>query len=81
MVIMSADFLFFKNLLGHLTHLILLMIEFQTLRIAIETYRRYKSSWEGIMKRGMIQNYTWDNAASQYEQVFEWAMIDSPYVP
>jgi starch synthase len=57
------------------------MIEFQTLRIAMETYRRYKSSWEGIMKRGMLQDYTWDNAASQYEQVFEWATIDAPYVP
>jgi len=52
-----------------------------TLRIAMETYRRYKSSWEGIMKRGMLQDYTWDNAASQYEQVFEWATIDAPYVP
>lgn len=32
------------------------------------------------MKRGMERDYTWDNAAGQYEQVFEWAFIDPPYV-
>lgn len=32
------------------------------------------------MKRGMSQDFTWDNAASQYEQIFEWAFIDPPYV-
>ncbi|CAN1250784.1 Starch synthase 1, chloroplastic/amyloplastic [Linum perenne] len=49
------------------------------LRTAVETYRDHKSSWEGIMKRGMEKDYTWDNAATQYEQVFEWAFIDPPY--
>ncbi|XP_057849357.2 soluble starch synthase 1, chloroplastic/amyloplastic isoform X1 [Cryptomeria japonica] len=51
-----------------------------TLKIAIETYHQHKSSWKGIMKRGMLQDYTWENAASQYEQAFEWASIDPPYV-
>ncbi|KAL3653641.1 Pentafunctional AROM polypeptide [Castilleja foliolosa] len=50
-----------------------------TLRIAIGTYREHKSSWEGLMKRGMERNSSWDNAATQYEQVFEWAKIDPPY--
>lgn len=50
------------------------------LRVASETYRKHKSSWEGLMKRGMERDYTWDNAAGQYEQVFEWAFIDPPYV-
>ncbi|OVA14714.1 Glycosyl transferase [Macleaya cordata] len=50
------------------------------LRIAIETYREHKSSWEGLMKRGMEKDYTWDKAAAQYEQVFEWAFLDLPYV-
>ncbi|PIN27121.1 Starch synthase [Handroanthus impetiginosus] len=50
-----------------------------TLRIAIGTYRDYKSSWEGLMKRGMEKNSSWDDAATQYEQVFEWAVIDPPY--
>lgn len=50
------------------------------LKIAIGTYREHKSSWEGLMKRGMERDYSWNNAAVQYEQVFEWAFIDPPYV-
>ncbi|KAF7149286.1 hypothetical protein RHSIM_Rhsim03G0209200 [Rhododendron simsii] len=50
------------------------------LKIAIQTYREHKSSWEGIMKRGMEKDCTWDKAAIKYEQVFEWAFIDPPYV-
>ncbi|XP_011044647.1 PREDICTED: starch synthase 1, chloroplastic/amyloplastic isoform X1 [Populus euphratica] len=50
------------------------------LRVAIMTYRDHKSSWEGIMKRGMVRDSTWENAAVQYEQVFEWAFIDPPYI-
>lgn len=52
----------------------------QALRVAIMTYRDHKSSWEGIMKRGMEKDSTWENAAVQYEQVFEWAFIDPPYI-
>ncbi|KAM0022605.1 putative starch synthase [Helianthus debilis subsp. tardiflorus] len=33
------------------------------------TYREYKSSWEGIQNRGMMQDLSWDNAAHQYEEV------------
>ncbi|GJU38247.1 granule-bound starch synthase 2, chloroplastic/amyloplastic [Tanacetum coccineum] len=33
------------------------------------TYREYKPSWEGIQKRGMMQDLSWDNAANQYEEV------------
>ncbi|KAF5182371.1 Glycogen synthase, partial [Thalictrum thalictroides] len=50
------------------------------LRYAMETYRKHKTSWEGLMRRGMERDYTWDNAASQYEQVFDWAFFDQPYV-
>ncbi|KAL3524415.1 hypothetical protein ACH5RR_017249 [Cinchona calisaya] len=50
------------------------------LRIAVGTYRDHKSSWEGLMKRGMERDYSWDNAAVQYEQVFGWAFVDPPYV-
>jgi starch synthase len=32
------------------------------------------------MKRGMSKDHTWDNAAEQYEQIFEWAFVDQPYV-
>ncbi|GMH29625.1 hypothetical protein Nepgr_031468 [Nepenthes gracilis] len=47
---------------------------------AIRTYKEYKTSWEGLMKRGMERDSSWDNAAVQYEQVFEWAFIDPPYI-
>ncbi|CAI9109714.1 OLC1v1009587C1 [Oldenlandia corymbosa var. corymbosa] len=33
------------------------------------TYREYKKSWEGIQRRGMMQNLSWDNAAQKYEEV------------
>lgn len=46
---------------------------------AIGTYRHEKQQWAGIMRRGMSQDFSWDRAALQYEQVFEWAMIDPPY--
>eukprot|EP00250_Pteridium_aquilinum_P016409 c23091_g1_i1 orf=552-2501(-) len=47
--------------------------------IAVQTYREHKASWEGIMRRGMEQDFSWDRAALQYEQIFEWASIDPPY--
>lgn len=47
--------------------------------LAIETYQNQKPSWEGIMQRGMAQDFSWDRAALQYEQIFEWAMLDPPY--
>ncbi|OEL33344.1 Soluble starch synthase 1, chloroplastic/amyloplastic [Dichanthelium oligosanthes] len=50
-----------------------------TLRTAISTYREHKSSWEGLMKRGMSKDFTWDRAAEQYEEIFQWAFIDQPY--
>lgn len=50
------------------------------LRVAIGTYREHKCSWEGLMKRGMQTPCSWENAAIQYEQVFEWAFTDPPYV-
>jgi starch synthase len=28
----------------------------------------------------MTKDFTWDHAAEQYEQIFEWAFIDKPYV-
>ncbi|CAE6118156.1 unnamed protein product [Arabidopsis arenosa] len=50
------------------------------LRLAAATYREYKESWEGLMRRGMTRNYSWENAAVQYEQVFQWVFMDPPYV-
>ncbi|XP_050387778.1 soluble starch synthase 1, chloroplastic/amyloplastic [Argentina anserina] len=50
------------------------------LRLAVRTYKEYKPSWDGLVKRGMEKDFTWESAAIQYEQVFEWAFIDPPYV-
>lgn len=50
-----------------------------TLKVAIGTCTEHKSSWEGLMKRGMERDYSWENAAIQYEQVFAWAFMDPPY--
>lgn len=50
------------------------------LRLAITTFREHKASWEGLMKRGMSRDSSWDNAALKYEQVIEWAFMDPPYV-
>ncbi|KAJ1401522.1 Starch synthase, catalytic domain [Sesbania bispinosa] len=33
------------------------------------TYREHKKSWEGLQRRGMTQDLSWDNAAQQYEEV------------
>nr|GMC73527.1 granule-bound starch synthase 2, chloroplastic/amyloplastic [Ipomoea batatas] len=33
------------------------------------TYRQYKTSWEGLQKRGMMQDLSWDHAAQNYEEV------------
>jgi starch synthase len=35
----------------------------------LNTYRNYRSSWEGIQKRGMMQDLSWDNAGELYEEV------------
>lgn len=33
------------------------------------TYRQYKQSWEGLQRRGMMQDLSWDHAAQNYEEV------------
>lgn len=33
------------------------------------TYRQYKVSWEGLQRRGMTRDLSWDNAAENYEEV------------
>ena len=35
----------------------------------LNTYRNYKDSWEGLQRRGMMQDLSWDNAAQRYEDV------------
>ncbi|KAK5820218.1 granule-bound starch synthase 2, chloroplastic/amyloplastic-like [Gossypium arboreum] len=33
------------------------------------TYCEYKESWDGLRRRGMMQDLSWDNAAQKYEEV------------
>lgn len=33
------------------------------------TYREYKNSWEGLQRRGMTRDLSWDRAAENYEEV------------
>ena len=41
--------------------------------------RNDKAAWKGLQKRGMEMDFTWNHAAEQYEQIFEWAKSDLPY--
>lgn len=34
---------------------------------------------QGIQRRGMERDSTWNGAAEQYEELFEWALMDQPY--
>ncbi|KAI7725768.1 hypothetical protein M8C21_002856, partial [Ambrosia artemisiifolia] len=49
----------------------------EAVRVATKTYREHKTSWEGLMKRGMESDCSWDNVALQYEQVFQWTLLTS----
>jgi len=33
------------------------------------TFKQFKHSWEGLQRRGMMQDLSWDKAAQQYEEV------------
>ncbi|GAX73007.1 hypothetical protein CEUSTIGMA_g459.t1 [Chlamydomonas eustigma] len=46
---------------------------------AITTYKHHRSDFVDLQKRGMSRDASWDSAAQQYEQLFEWALIDPPY--
>lgn len=39
------------------------------LRNCLKTYRKYKSSWKGLQRRGMKQDLSWETAAQRYEEV------------
>ncbi|KAM0939556.1 putative starch synthase [Dioscorea sansibarensis] len=50
------------------------------LQTAIKSYRENKSLWEGLMKRGMLKDFSWGSAATKYEQIIEWALMDPPFI-
>lgn len=41
----------------------------QALGNCLLTFREYKKSWEGLQRRGMMQDLSWDHAAQLYEEV------------
>jgi starch synthase len=47
--------------------------------LALQTLREYPADFEGIQRRGMQRDSSWNGAAEQYEQIFEWALMDQPY--
>ncbi|MFS8034891.1 putative starch synthase [Helianthus anomalus] len=40
-----------------------------------ECMLEHKASWEGLMRRGMERDCSWDNVALEYEQVFQWTLL------
>ena len=50
-----------------------------TLGQALETYREHPDSFRDLQSRGMIRDSSWDKAAQEYEQIFDWAKVDQPY--
>ncbi|DBB01236.1 hypothetical protein WJX77_011757 [Trebouxia sp. C0004] len=50
-----------------------------TLGQALDTYRNHTESFRDLQSRGMVRDSSWDKAAQEYEQIFEWAKVDAPY--
>lgn len=46
---------------------------------ALATLRNHPEDFRGIQKRGMERDCSWDSAAQQYEQLFDWAAFDQPF--
>ena len=46
---------------------------------SLETFREHPDSFRALQERGMNRNSSWDKAAAEYEQIFEWARMDMPY--
>ena len=51
----------------------------QALGLALLTYRNHKNDFRELQKRGMVRDASWDLAAQQWEQVFEWSIVDPAY--
>ncbi len=42
-----------------------------TLRYAMKTYYENKKAWDGIVKRGMKQDFSWESSAREYEKLYQ----------
>ncbi|KAK9790564.1 hypothetical protein WJX73_007353 [Symbiochloris irregularis] len=45
------------------------------------TWQDHRESWQTLMRNGMSQDLSWDRSAGEYEQIFQWAMMDPPVAP
>ncbi|GBF98815.1 soluble starch synthase chloroplastic [Raphidocelis subcapitata] len=46
---------------------------------ALTTLKKHPGDFEGIQRRGMARDSSWNGAAREYEQVFDWMHMDPPY--
>ena len=49
------------------------------LSYSLQTFREHPDTFRGLQERGMLRDFSWNKAAEQYEQIFEWALLDPPY--
>jgi len=47
---------------------------------ALHTYKHFPESWQGLMKRCMKKDFSWELSAKKYEQVIDWARMDPPHI-
>ena len=37
-----------------------------------------REDWGALIRNGMTSDLSWDRAAKDYEQIFNWALMDPP---
>ena len=42
-----------------------------TIQYAIRTYNQHREDWNGIVKRGMLKDYSWMHSAKTYEKLYD----------
>ncbi|KAK9802897.1 hypothetical protein WJX73_003216 [Symbiochloris irregularis] len=46
---------------------------------ALQTFHAHPDSFHALQQRGLRRDSSWNKAAAEYEQIFEWAKFDRPY--
>ncbi|KAI8464053.1 MAG: hypothetical protein J3K34DRAFT_441759 [Monoraphidium minutum] len=47
--------------------------------LALSTMKKHPEDFEGIQRRGMERDSSWNASAREYEQIFDWAAMDAPW--
>lgn len=50
-----------------------------TAGVALTTLTKHPDDFQGLQRRGMARDSSWDGAAKAYEQVFDWMHMDDPH--